>query len=240
MSARAFALALLALSAACTTACTTRRAALLSPDGGPEPTTPPITVCEEAFFAAEGMPCAGFDRCSLPRGACCLQETVCDAGVIVQLPPFCDPECIDCSIDDACPPGRICDGTQCVGCPRDPSGAPCPACPDGLVPVVRNGCETCECMPQSECRIREDCGPELECYPGQVCMPGCDMRAECCANVCGPPECPYPAPLGCITECPPELACEGPCVTARCSCDGTLWTCEPTCAPPDLVPMCAF
>lgn len=198
---------------------------------------PVLQACDEAFRrVSDHQACAFTGVCALPlpgAPACCAELVACRAGTL-SVTPYCDSGCISCGGDGDCPAGeRLCDGSVCTPCP-DPTT--CAACAMGTVPVVRNGCTTCECGPASECTGAADpaCDPMtgLVCYPGQRCGLGClPEEPGCCLNVCSTPGCASPAPLGCDTPCPPNLGCPS-CQTAGCRCDGMAWTCDAVCAEP--------
>jgi hypothetical protein len=219
--------------------CATREAALTSMDGSVPSVVTDCDAALAAFFRAEAAPCDFVARCSVAAGACCTQEVVCEAGLVVGRPLSCEVGCIECRVDRECPATQLCDGTRCAACPGPPVGAVCPMCPPALEPVVRNGCSTCDCRPHTACRAASDCAPADVCLPGQACDPACpDPDAlACCANVCGPSTCPFPVPMGCVTVCPPDVLCAGPCMTINCRCDGTSWTCDRVCAPPGYPPV---
>lgn len=223
-------------------ACTTRRTALVSLDGGIDagPPVPPITSCEEALAVGfDGAPCAFPEPCETMRGPCCFQRVGCEGERLVLPPVECEAGCIDCASDRDCSLPTYCEGARCVECPMIDPGM-CPPCPPPLELRVRNGCTTCECAPPSQCTVPEECGPMRVCAPGQLCAPGCGPAPECCSNVCADPGCELvPVPLGCFMDCPPELGCPDPlCVAAACRCELGRWVCDPVCAPPGYAFQC--
>jgi len=205
---------------------------------GPDARVPPIDSCERAFREGfTGAPCVGLAAgCRRERG-CCVDEAYCDAGRLYLFDDMCD-ACGRCALDQDCAPGRIClaGAGFCVDCPGVPE---CPPCPPALVPVTRNGCETCECMPPSQCGSDEDCGdPALaRCVPGAVCV--CDEPGTCCANACASATCraPGPPPEGCVGPCDEPGCPTGLCRRLRCACDADAGVCDLECAV-ELDPSC--
>lgn len=190
-----------------------------------------LTSCDQvARRSSDDQACAFADVCAVPDAddpTCCQTFVACVDGLL-QFEPYCSPNCRGCMTDAECGFGvGWCEGTACVACP-DPGA--CPPCSDGQVPLVRNGCPSCQCAPPSECDGGPGaCGPVEVCYPGMVCATGCDPnQSDCCANVCAAAGCPSPAPLGCDTTCADPTCAEG-CVTTACECVDTRWVCRSAC-----------
>lgn len=222
-------LVLLALLVACTS-----EHELLDNDDGV------ITTCDEAWTAGyPGAPCVLDQACDrVTPDACCTDFAYCTGdGLVVST--VCMPEC-GCVDDTACAFGlEMCIDQFCQACPPTDVCAPCP---DGWIPLTRNGCPTCQCGPPSECdRPGEVCpdGTADACYDGATCAEGCDAwQPGCCSNTCSAPGCPAPAPVGCFTACPPEANCQV-CATSACECDGQQWVCDAICAD-DTPLLCSF
>jgi hypothetical protein len=211
-------------------ACTVERTLLDNPHGI-------ITSCRDAWEqGTPGAPCALDAPCARPspdESACCTDTASCPAGAL-WLERACRPECA-CRDDAQCAFGRtICVDLRCQACPPTDVCAPCPP---RWVRLTRNGCATCQCGPPSQCdHPMEPCmdggsaGRPGICYPGESCAAGCDpWQPGCCSNACSQEGCAMPAPLGCLTECPPDVAC-GACAADSCECDGARWMCAPICA----------
>ena len=213
------------------TACTSRARVLVTRDGGVDSGEEPVHDCIEALrLGLLGQRCDFVEPCRVPRGPCCVDAAMCVDGRVVRPPLECAPDCVECEGDHACPPPRLCEENRCVPCPTI-SPTACPPCPPTFVPLFRNECATCECLPETECRIPDGCAGDELCYPGLVCDPECATRGEeCCANVCSVPGCVPRAPLGCQMRCPPEMDC-GVCLAAHCECVDNDWECRPVCAP---------
>jgi hypothetical protein len=191
-----------------------------------------LTECEQAFTALENAPCAFTGTCEREApgtSGCCVDHFRCaSTGVIVE--ETCAPGC-SCSDDSACEFGvAFCSGV-CRACPATDI---CPPCPEGWTRLARNGCPTCTCAPPSQCfQVGEGCpsgnGAQV-CIAGAACAAGCDASQRgCCANVCGPRECPGPVKLGCRMACPPGAACET-CAADACACELGQWRCSAVCA----------
>jgi hypothetical protein len=197
--------------------------ALENPDGV-------VVTCDEAFSAQDGADCALAGPCERPlpaNPACCTDYAYCTtSGLVVE--SVCSPDCA-CEVDTSCSYGEaMCTNSVCAPCPATDA---CPPCPEGWMPLLRNGCASCECAPPSQCdALGENCSDEQQiCYAGASCAAGCDAtQPGCCDNVCALPGCTDPAPVGCYTDCPPELGCEL-CATDHCICDGLRWTCDALC-----------
>ncbi len=240
-----YALALGALLAGCAT----REAALVSApvDAGADRSTPvpPLTDCPAAlaaYFAGGAPACDFIGSCGAPVGACCTQNVECAGGLVVGAPLSCEVGCVECHVDRDCPATQLCDGARCLPCPFPPDGSACLPCPVPLERVVRNSCATCDCRPPSQCHGDAECAAGDRCLPGQACDPACPApdSLACCANACGASSCPFPVPLGCVSACPPEVLCPGPCISTACRCDGMTWTCDRVCAPPGYPVRCAL
>lgn len=196
----------------------------------------PLTSCDQvAQRTSDDQACTFTGVCALaaPTDPVCCQVLASCAGGTLRLDRYCEPGCAECADDTQCVAGAtLCEANRCVACP-DPSTCAAWPCPPGLVPLVRNGCETCTCAPPSECGLDPTQCMGEACYPGMVCAPGCAPGdPSCCANVCAPPGCASPAPLGCDTTCPPAMGCpDDTCVTGACECMGDTWVCTPVCGP---------
>jgi hypothetical protein len=206
-------------------ACTAERQVLQNPAGV-------ITSCDAVWNGAQkGAPCSFADRCE--RGTpgdsiCCTDLATCVDEVLV-LDQTCRTEC-NCSDDSQCAFGaELCEG-RCFACP---STDVCPPCPDGWVPLQRNGCATCQCGPPPQCdtpgELCDPTGPGTVCYSGASCAEGCGANVPgCCSNTCAALGCSDPAPIGCVTACRPELGCSL-CATSSCSCVDSAWVCDAIC-----------
>jgi hypothetical protein len=215
----------LALLALVLGACTADAVVLDDPKGV-------VVTCDQAWQAPPGQPCAlagPCDRDSPFDPTCCTDYAYCAMGTLV-VDTACAPSC-GCADDRACTYGaQICDADVCIACP---SIAACATCPVGWVPLQRNGCPTCACAPPPACDVPGDvcpAAPDEVCYAGASCADKCDASTPgCCSNICAAPGCQGPAPVGCFTDCPPELGCDRVCATAACKCDGAGWTCDAVC-----------
>lgn len=195
-----------------------------------------VTDCAEAFRAPPGSPCDLVDVCKQPNPddpMCCTETAYCTPmGLVVDR--SCNPDCSTCFDDTGCAPGAaICVGGTCTPCPPPINCAPCPM---GWEPLRRNGCETCDCAPVTECKIdRSDpmapasmcVDPNEVCYPGERCTAGCAPSDDCCANVCAAPGCPEPAPLGCLVACSDPNCMQ--CAAEACECVNGTWQCAERC-----------
>gem|GEM_PF-4705545 len=235
---RALLLALISVPALIS-GCTTRGVALSSRDAAGLDAGDPVSDCMRALDPAfEGARCEGIMRCTLPSGVCCVDEVVCEGGVVRRLERLCEPRCIECAFDRDCPPTATCEGGRCQDCASvDPDGE-CAPCASGFERLVRNGCVRCDCFPVSACSVADECGPEMSCIRGFVCgaRDSCGPAAgSCCSNSCGAASCAFPSPLGCAMGCPPEIEgeCGGRCAAVGCTCDGMVWACVAVCAPAD-------
>jgi len=217
----------LAVALALLTACTVEHQVLDDPSGV-------VTSCDEAWTVGQtGAPCAFEAPCDQSDPfdpMCCTDYAYCSSeGLVMDI--VCDPSC-GCDLDEQCTFGAaICEDRRCVDCP--PTDL-CGACPDGWVPLTRNGCPTCQCAPPSECDFPGDsCDPggttgEI-CYGGQTCAEGCDgTQPGCCSNACSAAGCPDRAPVGCFMECPSASPCTL-CAAGTCECDGVAWQCTAVC-----------
>lgn len=208
-----------------------RRVVLDFPDAGAPP--PPISSCDGALRGSEGDACVDFEPECIIMTGCCVRQFICE---INQLFIFEDCGlCAECSDDRECGAQEWCIGisTSTGTCTPCPERGPCEDCPPDLVPLIRNGCETCECLPPTQCRNDEECmerfgdrGPF--CLPGQLCA--CD-DISCCVNVCMDPSCtpPTAVPEGCVVDCP-DMSCELGCRLQGCRCVDDRWECSRRCA----------
>ena len=180
-----------------------------------------IETCEQAKAEGkDGFPCTDFGSCALELPPCCNGKVVCLSGVLKVIHDC--TACSACSTDDSCEAGTWCIGDRCDVCPKAES---CKACPDGFVPLTRNGCATCDCGPApASC---DSCPPNGKCAPGAYCVEGC-TGSSCCVQQCTPETC-GPSPVGCSLECGP-VTCAGGCYAAGCTCNGATWSCTPKCA----------
>jgi hypothetical protein len=219
-------------------ACTAESTVLDAPEGL-------VLSCDDAWQAGQpGVPCVldegPCDRANPVDPTCCTDYAYCTMDGLV-MDTVCDPECA-CVDDSTCEYGvRICELSTGL-CEQCPSPDLCPACPDGWTRLQRNGCETCQCAPPSQCERPGDLCDDQQswCYPGASCAEMCDaFTPGCCANACSAPGCPEPAPVGCFAECPPELGCQTFCATQSCVCDGAQWTCDAICVE-DLSVSCVY
>lgn len=199
----------------------------------PDASVPPIDSCERAFSEGiTGAPCEGLEMGCFRERGCCIDEAYCDAGRLFLFDDRCD-ACGRCGRDEDCAPGQICLGGagMCVECPG-PFPGECPPCPPELVAVIRNGCNTCECIPPTQCHVDEECGdPSVwRCARGLVCV--CENPETCCANACAAVTCRAmgPPPEGCVVPCADPACPTGLCRNARCTCDADRWVCEHECA----------
>jgi hypothetical protein len=202
-----------------------------------------LTTCSDVWATGEpddacdlSEPCA---RDAPGDPLCCTQFAYCRMGLLV-MDQTCNPSCVQCVDDLSCAPGEAtCQGTSCVPClDGGPAGQMCAQCPPGWVYLTRNGCQTCQCAPPSECSGPDGivCGdPNMseQCYMGaSYADPGCSpLDPGCRADVCSIPGCAEPAPLGCFTQCDPSNPACGTCATDTCECDpstGT-WSCTQIC-----------
>ncbi len=199
--------------------------------------------CPEPIEKAQpGDACADtLGWCSGPTlDGCCIRKVHCVSGRL-EVAEGCVPECGGrCAVDSECPMFQEwCMGGVCRPCPvlKDP----CPPCPAGQVPRLRNGCRSCECEPPSACRSDGQCGPGERCYAGSACGEGCRPGdVSCCGgNLCGAAGCLQGSPVGCrVTGCGPGLRCEiVGCAPSSCLCgsDGR-WICTTDCVGGTCVP----
>ncbi|MCA9605504.1 MAG: hypothetical protein KC619_07905 [Myxococcales bacterium] len=216
-------------------ACRGERAVVLAPPEPPMP-PPPISTCEEALdVGMEGDDCEGLEMGCIRDTGCCFEHVFCELGHLVRFEDC--GGCVDCTIDRDCGPGLWClPGGLCAPCPPPED---CPPCPDGLTPLVRNECPTCECVPPSECEIDEECGDPMlyQCAIGAFCV--CEDPG-CCTNTCAPRDCspPEPPPEGCVVPCD-DPACPGFCRNIGCRCEADAWVCDVECAF-DAMPDCGL
>lgn len=197
-----------------------------------------VTSCDEAWQTGQiGAACAFDAICDRVSDMCCTEYAYCGMeGLVIDV--ACDPSC-GCAVDEECEFGAaICEGV-CQACPSTDA---CGACPDGWVPLTRNGCPTCACAPPAECDINsgacEPNGAEV-CYPGQSCADGCDAsQPGCCSNACSVEGCVDAAPVGCLMDCAPDSGCTL-CAAEACECDGVAWQCSPRCVD-DLRVTCVY
>jgi len=191
------------------------------------PFEPVIESCEDAFaFGETGVDCAGLEMGCFEELGCCVESAFCEFGHLIVVEDC--GGCGDCVEDVECGSNTWCLEGTCVPCP--PVGE-CPACPGELEPLIRNGCETCECVPASQCVSDADCGDPgiMRCETGAFCA--CDDHT-CCSNACVSFECaaPEPPPEGCVRPCGEGDPCEtGACRQINCRCDGDHWECESVC-----------
>lgn len=142
-----------------------------------------------------------------------------------------------CESDADCPFGvAICERMDCVACPLP---TVCEGCPEGYVPLERNGCTTCDCAPVRECETSNDCDPDEVCRGVGICTDLCIAGDPACcdASVCepAPTACEGPNPAGCSsTGCPDGLVCDPTvgCAPSACGCDAAsgAWTCTADCS----------
>jgi len=189
----------------------------------------PILSCEEAFArGADGDACAIREGLCQRDLGCCVDEAICESGVLFRLGENCD-GCGSCVGDAQCALGSWCIGGDCIPCAPDPA---CPPCPAGLESFERNGCGSCECVPAVQCLVPSDCDPAGggTCVPGSACAPCGD--GECCSSACADPDCPALdlTPEGCERPCSDPGACpSGVCRQLGCFCDAAGWRCTEEC-----------
>jgi hypothetical protein len=201
-----------------------------------------ILGCDQAWTTGvPGAPCSldgPCDRQTPSDPMCCTDFAYCtEAGLVIDT--ACDPTC-SCQDDRACEYGaRICENGVCEACPPPDV---CPPCPEGWARLLRNGCESCQCAPPSQCELPGELCPDQAsvCYAGASCAEMCDAYTPgCCDNTCAAPGCEGPAPVGCYTDCPVELGCPSICATSACTCDGARWSCDAVCVD-DLTISCVY
>lgn len=191
---------------------------------------PSVDGCDEAFsFGREGDRCSGFppEGCVRERSECCRDEAFCETGVLFVLEGLCD-GCMPCADDFGCEPLNWCVGDMCLPCPP---AEECLPCPPGLRLWERNGCSTCECVPETQCVFPEDCGDPglVECVQGIFCVEGCE-GPDCCANACAELGCaPEPPPEGCVRGCDVPECPTGLCRQVGCFCTPEGWMCDQLC-----------
>lgn len=223
-----FRLSLVALVALCA-ACPGPRVEVLAELDAAVPPPEPIRSCEEAFATGRtGDACVILETPCFRERDCCFDEALCESGVLLLLEGMCE-LCSECTVDDDCGLGVWCIGGDCLPCAPMPG---CPPCPPGLVNFERNGCGTCECVPEAWCEEEGSCGiaGDAMCVPGAHCVPcGEDI---CCSSACASFDCPTPepAPEGCAVPCDPAVCPDGSCVNHHCFCDAEGWRCEQECA----------
>ena len=209
--------------------CQGERVVVLEEPPDPPPSTP-IETCEAALTEGEpGDDCVGLEMGCSESVGCCVEAAFCELGSLILVE-----DCSGCEVcveDADCGPLAWCVGEgDCVPCPMVDG---CPPCPDDLIPVDINGCETCECVPPiSDCSIDEDCGDpaSLYCAQGALCTRD---HPSCCVNVCTEFDCAAvePPPEGCMLPCLDELMCEsGLCEQLGCRCVEDHWECDEVCA----------
>lgn len=201
-----------------------------------------VTDCMQAFVAPAGTPCDFDDVCKRPTPVdpmCCSETAYCTPmGLVVD--KSCNPDCSMCVDDTGCVPGAaICAMGSCTPCP---STINCPPCPMGWDRLRRNGCETCDCAPVSQCKADPNdpmnpvpqCPAMEQCYPGERCTAGCAPTDDCCANACSAPGCMGPAPIGCLMTCTNNPMCMQ-CAAEDCECVNGTWQCLERCVDGDFV-----
>jgi hypothetical protein len=134
-----------------------------------------------------------------------------------------------CAMHGECAVGTLCRDNRCLECAQlaDTCADPCD---HGFrrFHVIRNGCDTCECVPPSECTISTDCANGEVCYAGTHCADGCNDPTCCSGNQCSPAGCGA-APAACLAfGCSAGGQCLAACEATTCECDGVSWICGST------------
>ena len=203
---------------------------------------PAILDCDAARIGADGDRCTLTERCLWsepgPEGGCCTTRATCE-GLSLEVDTGCGDACGACSLDRDCPFGEaFCLRDRCAPCPDT---RPCPPCPEGWVPLERNGCPSCECAPPSQCDVLTpgSCPSPNRCYIGERCAEGCELF-DCCVNVCSNADCVPIVWEGCPITCSTIPGC-GSCALEQCEClPGGTWVCKERCVAPGSIPACRF
>jgi hypothetical protein len=149
----------------------------------------------------------------------------------------CPPPPRPCVGDRDCGPHSVCVAGKCAGCGAMSNSCDV-QCAAGWesIPVNRNGCPACVCVPPRGCAADTDCGPGEVCYAGMACPPDCPPGSvSCCrGNICSAPGCADTRMVVCsLVGCPYGLTCQDTCAAPLCRCDtaSRRWLCDPGCGP---------